>query len=155
MKEKYDVIIIGAGPAGLMCAYELSEKNEELSILLIDKGNDIYHRRCPIIEKKISKCPVQKDGTIGCLPYCSITNGFGGAGAYSDGKFNITSEYGGWMNEYLDDDTILDLINYADSINLKFGAPKEITDPTTDKVKEIEIDISVMVSSCGAIIVSC
>ncbi len=139
MKEKYDVIIIGAGPAGLMCAYELSEKNEELSILLIDKGNDIYHRRCPIIEKKISKCPVQKDGTIGCLPYCSITNGFGGAGAYSDGKFNITSEYGGWMNEYLDDDTILDLINYADSINLKFGAPKEITDPTTDKVKEIEI----------------
>jgi len=138
MKERYDVIIVGAGPAGLMCAYELSEKNNKLKVLLVDKGNDIYHRRCPIIEKKISKCPVQKDGSVGCLPYCSITNGFGGAGAYSDGKFNITGEYGGWMNEYLDDDTILDLIKYADSVNLKFGAPKEITDPHTEKVKEIE-----------------
>ncbi len=138
MKEKYDVIIVGAGPAGLMCAYELSKKNQNLSILLLDKGNDIYHRNCPIIDKKILKCPVQKNGKIGCLPNCSITSGFGGAGAYSDGKFNITSEYGGWMNEYLDDDTILDLINYADSINLKFGAPTEITDPTTQKVKDIE-----------------
>ena len=138
MNEKYDVIIVGAGPAGLMCAYELAEKKENLKILLLDKGNDIYHRTCPILNKKIKKCPVQKDGRIGCLPYCSITNGFGGAGAYSDGKFNITSEYGGWMNEYLDDDTILDLINHADSINLKFGAPEEITDPTTPKVKEIE-----------------
>jgi len=138
MKEKYDVIIVGAGPAGLMCAYELAEKNKSLKILLLDKGNDIYHRNCPILDKKIKKCPVQKDGRVGCLPYCSITNGFGGAGAYSDGKFNITSEYGGWMNEYLDDDTILDLINYADSINLKFGAPIEITDPTTPQVKDIE-----------------
>lgn len=138
MENKYDVIIIGAGPAGLMCAYELSEKNQDLKVLLLDKGNDIYHRRCPILEKKVSKCPVQKNGVIGCLPYCSITNGFGGAGAYSDGKFNITSEYGGWMDEYLDDDTVLSLINYADSINLKFGAPEEITNPNTDKVKEIE-----------------
>ena len=138
MKEKYDVIIVGAGPAGLMCAYELAEKNQNLDVLLIDKGKNIYNRTCPIINKKIKKCPVQKDGQIGCLPFCSITNGFGGAGAYSDGKFNITSEYGGWMNEYLEDDTIIDLIKYADSINLKFGAPKEITDPTTEKVKEIE-----------------
>jgi uncharacterized FAD-dependent dehydrogenase len=138
MKDRYDVIIVGAGPAGLMCAYELAEKNKNIDVLLIDKGKDIYKRNCPIINKKIKKCPVQKDGKIGCLPYCSITNGFGGAGAYSDGKFNITSEYGGWMDEYLDPDTIIDLINYADSINLKFGAPKEITDPTTPKVKEIE-----------------
>ncbi|XMB71567.1 NAD(P)/FAD-dependent oxidoreductase [Mycoplasmatota bacterium WC30] len=138
MKKNYDVIIVGAGPAGLMCAYELSEKNQDLKVLLIDKGKDIYHRNCPIIEKKIIKCPIQKNGQTGCLPSCSITNGFGGAGAYSDGKFNITSEYGGWMDEYLDDDTVLDLINYADSINLKFGAPIEITDPTTKKVKDIE-----------------
>lgn len=138
MKKKYDVVIVGAGPAGLMCAYELSEKNPKLNVLLLDKGNDIYNRNCPILNKKIKKCPIQKDGRIGCLPYCSITNGFGGAGAYSDGKFNITSEYGGWMNEYLDDETILDLINYADQVNLKFGAPTEITDPTTPKVKEIE-----------------
>jgi len=138
MKNKYDVIIVGAGPAGLMCAYELVERNKELNVLLLDKGNNIYDRKCPILNKKIKKCPVQKNGQVGCLPYCSITNGFGGAGAYSDGKFNITSEYGGWMNDYLDDKIILELIKYADSINLKFGAPKEITDPTTPKVKEIE-----------------
>lgn len=138
MKNKYDVIIIGAGPAGSTCAYEITKKNPDLSVLLLDKGHDIYHRICPILEKKIKKCPVQKNGFVGCLPYCSITNGFGGAGAYSDGKFNITSEYGGWMDEYLDPDLLEELIQYVDSINLEFGAPKEITDPTTNKVKEIE-----------------
>jgi len=138
MKNKYDVIIVGAGPAGSMCAFELAKLNPEYSILLIDKGNDIDHRRCPILEKKINKCPIQKNGFVGCLPHCSITNGFGGAGAYSDGKFNITSEYGGWMDEYLNPHTLEELIEYVDSINLNFGAPKEITDPTTQKVKEIE-----------------
>lgn len=138
MKQNYDVVIVGAGPAGIMCAYEISEKNPNLSVLLVDKGNDIRHRRCPILEKKIAKCPVQKNGFIGCLPHCSITNGFGGAGAYSDGKFNITTEYGGWMDEYLEPDTLEELIEYVDQVNLKFGAPLEITDPTTQKVKEIE-----------------
>ncbi|MDD3842166.1 MAG: NAD(P)-binding protein, partial [Candidatus Izemoplasmatales bacterium] len=138
MEKKADVIIVGAGPTGSMAAYELWEQNHNLSILLIDKGNDIYHRNCPINEKKISKCPVRPDGSIGCLPNCSITNGFGGAGAYSDGKFNITSEFGGWMMEYLDADSLEELINYVDSVNLRFGAPKEITDPSTTKVREIE-----------------
>lgn len=138
MKKQYDIIIVGAGPAGYMCAYELIEKKPELSVLLVDKGHTIFDRKCPILEKKIQKCPTQKNGYIGCLPYCSITNGFGGAGAYSDGKFNITSEYGGWMNEYLDDRLVEELIRYVDQINLKFGAPKEITDPLTEKVKEIE-----------------
>ncbi len=126
MKEKYDVIIIGAGPSGIMCAYELAEKNKELNILLVDKGNDIYHRKCPIINKKLVKCPVQKNGQVGCLPHCSITNGFGGAGAYSDGKFNITSEYGGWMNENLDDETILELIKNVDSVNLNLEHQKKL-----------------------------
>jgi len=138
MKNNYDVIIVGAGPAGIMCAYELAEKKEDLKILLLDKGHDIYTRKCPIMEKKIDKCPVQKNGFVACNPYCSITNGFGGAGAYSDGKFNITNEFGGWMDEYLDPDVILELIKYADSINLKFGAPKNLTNPNTSKVKEIE-----------------
>jgi len=138
METKYDVIIVGAGPAGVMCAYELAEKNENLKILLLDKGHDIYTRKCPIMQKKIDKCPVQKNGFVSCFPYCSITNGFGGAGAYSDGKFNITSEFGGWMDEYLDSNLILELIRYADSINLKFGAPKNLTNPNTDKVKDIE-----------------
>ncbi|MDY0023856.1 MAG: NAD(P)/FAD-dependent oxidoreductase, partial [Candidatus Izemoplasmatales bacterium] len=138
MKNSYDVIIVGAGPAGIMCAYELAEKNNKLKILLLDKGHDIYTRKCPIMDKLISKCPVQKNGFVACNPYCSITNGFGGAGAYSDGKFNITNEFGGWMDEYLDPDLILELIKRADEINLKFGAPKELTNPNTDKVKEIE-----------------
>ncbi|MDD4184038.1 MAG: NAD(P)/FAD-dependent oxidoreductase [Candidatus Izemoplasmatales bacterium] len=138
MDNRYDVIVVGAGPAGYMCAYELTVKKPEYKVLLIDKGHDIYHRNCPILEKKISKCPTQKNGFVGCLPYCSITNGFGGAGAYSDGKFNITSEYGGWMNEYLDEAKIEQLIRYADEVNLHFGAPDSITDPTTAKVKEIE-----------------
>ena len=138
MKKNYDVIIVGAGPAGIMCAYELAEKNKDLKVLLLDKGHDIYTRKCPIMDKKIDKCPVQKNGFVACNPYCSITNGFGGAGAYSDGKFNITSEFGGWMDEYLDPNTILDLIRYADSINLKFGAPLNLTNPNTEKVKEIE-----------------
>lgn len=138
MKNQYDVIIVGGGPAGSMTAYELTKKNPGLAVLLIDKGNDIYHRNCPILDKRIKKCPVRKNGEIGCLPNCSITNGFGGAGAYSDGKFNITSEYGGWMGDYLDEDLLEELIDYVDQINLSFGAPKEITDPTTDKVREIE-----------------
>ena len=93
--SKYDVVIVGAGPAGIFAAYELHEKNPELKVLLIDKGHDIYNRNCPVLQHKIKKCPINKKGKNGCSPACSITNGFGGAGAYSDGKFNITSEFGG------------------------------------------------------------
>jgi uncharacterized FAD-dependent dehydrogenase len=109
-------------------------------ILLIDKGHDIYRRNCPILQKKIEKCPAPagKKDYAGCLPACSITNGFGGAGAYSDGKFNITSEFGGWMTDYLPDSQVIELIRYVDEINLKHGATKSITDPLTDKVRDIE-----------------
>ena len=134
----YDVIIVGAGPAGIYSAYELITKRPDLKVLLVDKGLDIYHRRCPVLEHKLEKCPINKNGVAGCYPACSITNGFGGAGAYSDGKFNITSEFGGWMTEYLPDNIVLDLIKYVDSINLKYGATTSITNPTTDKVREIE-----------------
>lgn len=135
--NSYDVIIVGAGPAGIFAAYELSLKNKNLKVALIDKGLDIYRRRCPILEHKIKKCPVIKDH-VGCMPACSITNGFGGAGAYSDGKFNITHEFGGWMTDYLSNTEVEDLIEYVDNINLKHGATSDITDPTTDKVREIE-----------------
>ena len=138
MNKIYDCILVGAGPTGIYCAYELIKKNPNLKILLIDKGKDIYNRRCPILEKKIDKCPVNKDGSIGCKPSCSITSGFGGSGAYSDGKFNITSEFGGWMTDYLSEDEVIDLIKYVDYINLEHGAPKEITDPNTKEVYEIE-----------------
>ena len=135
---KYDVIIVGAGPAGIYCAYEFQRKSPELKVLLLDKGNDIYTRKCPILEHKLTKCPQNPKGRSGCYPACSITNGFGGAGAYSDGKFNITSEFGGWMTDYLSDDIVEDLIHYVDDINLEHGATTVITDPTTEKVKEIE-----------------
>ncbi len=134
----YDVIIVGAGPAGIYSSYELITKRPDLKILLVDKGLDIYHRHCPVLEHKIDKCPINKNGVSGCYPACSITNGFGGAGAYSDGKFNITSEFGGWMTDYLPADKVLELIRYVDSINLKYGATESITNPTTDKVREIE-----------------
>lgn len=140
MEKNYDVIVVGAGPAGIFTCYELTQKLPNAKILLIDKGHDIYQRRCPILEKKIQKCPpaAGRKEFAGCLPACSITNGFGGAGAYSDGKFNITSEFGGWMTDYLPSSEVVELINYVDQINLQHGATDSITDPMTDKVREIE-----------------
>lgn len=129
----YDVVVVGGGPAGIFTAYELMLKAPELKVLLIDKGRSIVKRNCPILQKKITKCPPH-----GCPPACSITSGFGGAGAYSDGKFNITSEFGGWLTNYMDNDTVEELIRYVDSINLKHGATESITDPYTEKVREIE-----------------
>lgn len=134
---KYDVAIVGAGPAGYFCAYELVKLNPEYKVILIDRGRDITTRRCPLLEHKIDICPIVS-GKRECSPACSMTNGFGGAGAYSDGKFNITTEFGGWLGDYMSDDELLSLINYVDEINLAFGAPKEITDPSTPKIREIE-----------------
>ena len=130
---KYDVIIVGAGPSGYMCAYELINKRSDLKVLLIDRGRNIYERKCPILEHKAEKCPLR-----GCKPACSITCGFGGAGAYSDGKFNITTEFGGWLTDYMSPEDLMDIINYVDGINLSFGATEVITDPETPKVREIE-----------------
>lgn len=134
----YDTIIVGAGPCGYFCAYELIKKNPKSKILLIDKGVSILQRHCPVLEHKLEHCPKNPQGHNECYPACSITNGFGGAGAFSDGKFTITTEYGGWLGDYIGDDALMDLINYEDSINLQYGATKEITDPYTDAVKKIE-----------------
>ncbi|MFC4322788.1 NAD(P)/FAD-dependent oxidoreductase [Litchfieldia salsa] len=140
MKQSYDVIVVGAGPAGIFTCYELTLKMPYANILLIDKGHDIYKRHCPILQKKIEKCPpaAGRKEFAGCLPACSITNGFGGAGAYSDGKFNITSEFGGWMTDYLSNSDVVELIRYVDSINLEHGATESITDPLTEQVRDIE-----------------
>lgn len=138
--KQYDVIVVGAGPAGIFTCYELQEKMPHAKVLLIDKGHDIYGRNCPILQKKIKKCPpaIGKKEYSGCLPACSITAGFGGAGAYSDGKFNITSEFGGWMTDYLSNSQVVELIKYVDGINLKHGATETITNPLTDEVRDIE-----------------
>jgi len=134
----YDVVVVGAGPAGIFFAYEMMLKSKHERVLIIDRGPDIYERRCPILEGKLDKCPQDPKGVSGCYPACSITSGFGGAGAYSDGKFNITAEFGGWMTEYLSKDDVYELIRYVDDINMKHGAPKTLTDPSTRAVKDIE-----------------
>ncbi len=140
MEQTYDVIIVGAGPAGFYAAYELTRKAPAAKVLLIDKGVEAKYRHCPILEGKIDKCPpANKIKTYAsCWPACGIINGAGGAGSFSDGKFNITSEYGGYLTEYLPASEVLSLIHYVDEINLAHGAPQVITDPTTDAVKDIE-----------------
>jgi len=136
----YDLIIVGAGPCGIFAAWEAAKLRPSARILLIDRGYDIYNRKCPILSKKAKLCPLShgEQGFSGCMPACSITCGFGGAGAYSDGKFNITAEFGGWLGEYMPASMLLDLINYVDEINLKNGAPEEITDPESPAVSLIE-----------------
>lgn len=108
--KKFDIVIIGAGPAGVFCSYKLIKENPNLKIALIEKGNSLENRNCPILNKKSDKC-------INCKN-CSIMSGFMGAGAFSDGKYNITTEYGGWLNEYISDDELMKLMNEVDSINL-------------------------------------
>ncbi|MCL2618312.1 MAG: FAD-dependent oxidoreductase, partial [Defluviitaleaceae bacterium] len=133
----YDVIVVGSGPAGIFACYELMQKSPGLSVLLIDKGLNIDKRRCPIMAGSIHVCPIN-EGRQSCTPACSVTSGFGGAGAYSDGKFNVTTLFGGWLGDYVSDSTLLELIKYVDSINLEHGATDEITNPVTEKVREIE-----------------
>ena len=109
----YDIIIIGAGPGGIFSAYELSRLNPNLKIAVFESGNTLEKRRCPIDHNKIKSC-------IGCKS-CSIMSGFGGAGAFSDGKYNITNDFGGTLYEYIGREKALELMHYVDDINMKFG----------------------------------
>ena len=109
----YDVIIIGAGPGGIFSAYELVRGNKNLKIAVFEKGNSLDKRKCPIDGKKVKSC-------IKC-PTCAIMSGFGGAGAFSDGKYNITNQFGGTLYEHVGKNEAIDLMRYVDSINLKYG----------------------------------
>ena len=109
----YDVIIIGAGPGGIFSAYELSHLNPELKVLVLEKGRPLEKRKCPIDGDKIKSC-------INC-PICSIMSGFGGAGAFSDGKYNITNDFGGTLFEYIGKSKAIELMEYVDKINLSHG----------------------------------
>ena len=110
---KYDVIIIGAGPGGIFSAYELSLKNPNLKIAIFESGHELNKRKCPIDGDKIKSC-------VNC-PVCSIMSGFGGAGAFSDGKYNITNDFGGTLYEYIGKEKALELMEYVDKINMDFG----------------------------------
>lgn len=127
--ERYDVIIVGGGPAGLFTALELVNKKENLNILLLEKGKDIHKRVCPM-NTYGTKC-------LDCKP-CAITSGIGGAGAFSDGKLTLTSEFGGVLDEYMPKSKLNELINYVDSIYVRFGATTEVHGTDREKIREIE-----------------
>ena len=109
----YDVIIIGAGPGGIFSAYELMKQDENLKIAVFDAGRSLEQRHCPIDGEKVKSC-------IGCKT-CAIMNGFGGAGAFSDGKYNITNDFGGTLYEYIGRQKALELMKYVDTINMSHG----------------------------------
>ncbi|MCI5791962.1 MAG: NAD(P)/FAD-dependent oxidoreductase [Lachnospiraceae bacterium] len=124
--NKYDVVIIGAGPSGIFCAYELIEKKPELKILMIEKGRAIENRSCP--KRVTGRC-------MNCKP-CNITTGFAGAGAFSDGKLSLSPDVGGHLPDILGYDEAVKLIHESDDIYLKFGADKNVYG--VDKQQEIE-----------------
>lgn len=113
---KYDVIIIGAGPGGIFAAYELMQKKPHLKVAVFEAGNELKKRKCPIDGDKIKSC-------INCKT-CSIMSGFGGAGAFSDGKYNITNDFGGTLYEYIGREKAIDLMKYVDQINCSHGGEK-------------------------------
>jgi len=110
---QYDAVIIGAGPGGIYTAYELTKQSKKLKVAVIEAGHPLEQRHCPIDGEKIKSC-------IGCKS-CSIMSGFGGAGAFSDGKYNITNNFGGTLYEYIGKKQALELMHYVDEINLSHG----------------------------------
>ena len=111
--KQYDVIIIGAGPGGIFSAYELVKNKPGMKIAVFEGGGPLSERRCPIDGVKVKKC-------IGC-PTCSIMKGFGGAGAFSDGKYNITNDFGGTLYQHIGYEEALELMRYVDDINVAHG----------------------------------
>ena len=131
MEEKfYDVIIVGTGPNGIFTAIELINKTDNLSILMLEKGNDITKRSCPMngeLDRKCQNCSS-----------CSIVSGWGGAGAFSDGKLSLSPNVGGNLDEYIGREQLEEYIDYCDDIYLDFGAPDRIFGVSESKKKEIK-----------------
>lgn len=125
--QQYDVIIVGAGPAGIFSALELA-KNTDLNIVMLDKGPDIDKRKCPANRGL---------GCIKCEP-CSLLSGWGGAGAFSDGKLTLSTSVGGWLNEYIGEKKLTELINYVDGVYVKYGGPQKVYGEDIDEVERIE-----------------
>jgi uncharacterized FAD-dependent dehydrogenase len=123
---KFDVIIVGAGPAGIFSALELTQ-NTNLRLLMLDKGPDLDKRKCPANRGL---------GCVNCDP-CTLLSGWGGAGAFSDGKLTLSTEVGGWLTQYCSEKELSELVSYVDEIYLKFGALKHLYGADPDKVEEI------------------
>jgi hypothetical protein len=128
-KKDYDVIIIGAGPTGIFTALELIKKDADLDILILEKGNDLEKRICPMKENPGSGC-------LHCKS-CAIVSGWGGAGAYSDGKLSLSPDIGGNLENYIGRKALKENISYADDIYLEFGAPDRIFGVSEDKQDQI------------------
>lgn len=126
-KKHYDVAIIGGGIGGLMAAYRLTKLLPGADICLLEKGNKLTGRVCPIVTKKAKAC-------VKCTS-CAIMEGLAGAGAFSDGKYVISTEYGGWLTEFLPPEMVLDYIEQADGIMVSFGATKERYQPDNELKK--------------------
>lgn len=126
---KKDVIIVGAGPAGIFTAVEMLRKGSKKSILIIEKGKAVENRSCP--KSKTKQC-------VSCKPYCHITTGFSGAGAFSDGKLSLSCDVGGDLPSLIGEDLAQETINYTDSIYLEFGADEHVEGVSNyEEVKEI------------------
>jgi len=128
--ERYDVAIVGAGPAGIFAALELVKGREGLKILILEKGKDLKRRLCPLQSRR-TNCSR-------CHP-CAIVSGWGGAGAFSDGKLTLTPEVGGRLGEFLPPAQVQELLEYVDQVYLRFGAPEKVHgSPEDERVAEIQ-----------------
>ena len=123
--KKYDIVVVGAGAAGVFLAYELTKLNTDKKVLIIDGGRKVANRTCPITEGKVDHC-------IGCKP-CNIMYGFGGAGTLSDGKYNITTSFGGDLHQYLGEKKAMDLMEYVDDVLMDFDGGDDLELYSTDK----------------------
>ena len=130
LKTNYDVAIIGCGTAGIFAGYELIRRHPDLKIVVLEQGGDIYSRHCPIVAGKVKEC-------VHCA-VCDTMCGFGGAGAFSDGKYNFTTAFGGWLTDFMDDDEVMELINYVDTVNMKYGATDKTFSTDTPEAKALE-----------------
>lgn len=132
MPERYDVVIVGAGPAGIFASLELTKQKPGLNVLLVDQGRDLRHRTCPA--RITGKC-------VNCKP-CAIISGWAGAGAFSDGKLSLSHEVGGNITDYMSDHEAQALIDYADGVYTHFGAPETVHGRNNPKVGEIAYEAS-------------
>lgn len=127
LKNKYDIVIVGAGPAGIFTALEIVQSSS-LTVLIIEKGKDIEKRVCPMEHhKRCLNCSV-----------CDILSGWGGAGAFSDGKLNLSPQIGGFLDKYVNRDKLIELIDYVDKIYLRYGAPDKVYEPNYKMVEKIK-----------------